>query len=109
MAPQEDMHAQRPDWGAAVCLQGGSSRPFVRRRINLLSMISVAFHHIRLNREFRSDLVWWKTYVEKWNGVSFLRLSEQLVPSINVFTDVSGVFGCGAIWDTVWLQVNKKC
>ena len=92
-----------------ACKVVAHGRPFVRRMINLLSVTSVAFHHIRLNREFRSDLAWWKTYVEKWNGVSFLQLSKQLIPSVNVFTDASGGFGCGAIWGTVWLQGQWPC
>ena len=29
-------------------------------------------HPIRLNWAFRSDLMWWRTFVEDWNGVSFL-------------------------------------
>ena len=79
-------------------------RPFVRRMIDLLSVTKVAYHHIRLNKDFRSDLAWWKMFVDTWNGVSLLQLTKQLVPSVNVFTDASGSFGCGAIWGTLWLQ-----
>ena len=32
----------------------------------------VRLHPIRLNRAFRSDLMWWRTFVEDWNGISFL-------------------------------------
>ena len=79
-------------------------RPFVRRMIDLMSVTKVAYHHIRLNRDFRSYLAWWKTFVDTWNGISFLQLTRQLVPSVNVFTDASGSFGFGAIWGTLWLQ-----
>ena len=29
----------------------------------------VRLHPIRLNRAFRSDLMWWRTFVEDWNGI----------------------------------------
>lgn len=79
-------------------------RPFVRRLIDLLSVTKESYHHIRLNKESWSDLAWWKTYVNAWNGISFLQLTHQLVPSVNVFTDASGSFGRGAIWGTLWVQ-----
>lgn len=76
----------------------------MRRMINLLSVAKEDHHHIRLNAEFRSDLAWWSSYVEAWNGISFLQLCKELIPSCNVFTDASGSFGCGGIWGTVWFQ-----
>ena len=79
-------------------------RTFVRRMIDLLSVAKEDHHHIRLNAEFRSDLAWWATYAEAWNGISFLQLCRELIPSCNVFTDASGSFGCGGIWGTLWLQ-----
>ena len=87
-----------------ACKVVPQGRSFVRRMINLLSVTKVSHHHIRLNTEFRSDLAWWVTFVDHWNGISFLQLTQQLIPSENVFTDASGNFGCGAVWGRFWLQ-----
>ena len=37
-----------------------AGRSFLRRMIPLLSHASLAHHHIRLSKHFRSDLAWWK-------------------------------------------------
>ena len=79
-------------------------RPFVRRLINLLCVPCKPFHHVRLNKASRSDLLWWHSFAHIWNGISLLRLSDGLIPSVNVFTDASGSFGCGAVWGLKWLQ-----
>ena len=78
--------------------------PFVRRMIDLLSVTKEVYHHIRRNKNFHSDLAWWKMFVDFWNGILFLQLNRKTAPSVNVFTDASGSFGCGAIWGTLWLQ-----
>ena len=87
-----------------ACKVVPQGRPFVRRMIDLLCVAQKPFHHIRLNKEFKSDLLWWSTYVETWNGISLLGLGSLLVPSLNVFSDASGGFGCGAVWGILWLQ-----
>ena len=87
-----------------ACRVVTQGRTFVRRMINLLCITSKPYHHIRLNKEIRSDLLWWKTFVDSWNGISFLQLTHQLIPSVNVFSDASGGFGYGAIWGVRWLQ-----
>ena len=61
-------------------------------------------HHIRINLSFRSDLAWWNLFLESWNGVSLLRLARLANPNHEFFADASGGFGCGAIWDSHWLQ-----
>ena len=87
-----------------ACRVVPQGRPFLRRMINLLSIPRAPHHHIRLNVDFRSDLAWWSTFVDSWNGITFLNLTQQVVPSMNVFTDASGTFGCGALWGNLWLQ-----
>ena len=79
-------------------------RPFVRRLTNLLCIGVKPFHHIRLNKESRSDILWWSIFVQRWNGISLLNLSHLATPSAHVFSDASGTWGCGAVWDTLWLQ-----
>lgn len=81
-------------------------RSFLRRMFELLSNTLKPYHHIRLNESFRSDLIWWDTFLESWNGVSILRDCRARSPDQEVFTDASGSFGCGAIWGGHWLQLQ---
>ena len=57
---------------------------------------------------FGSDILWWATFLEAWNGVSLLRdLTRQHLTS-DVWTDASGSFGCGA-WNPTtgeWVQLE---
>lgn len=60
---------------------------------------------ICLNREFRADLVWWSTFIECWNSVSF-RPKSKTHPFITVASDASGQWGCGAWWGPHWFQIQ---
>ena len=58
-----------------ACKVVRSGRSFLRRMIDLLHSMpdsSRSNHPIRLNREFRSALAWWRSFVSGWNGKSFL-------------------------------------
>ena len=46
-------------------------RSFLRRMIELLHHNENA-QHVRLNRNFRSDLQWWKAFATSWNSISYL-------------------------------------
>ena len=80
-------------------------RAFCRRMINLLSGASRGHHRIRLGREFRADLAWWRMFVAQWNGIG-------LAPSVCVrsmpplYTDASGSWGCGVSWNQHWFQLK---
>ena len=80
-------------------------RTFLRRVFALLSGARKGYHHIRLNQEFQSDIAWWDAFLEGWNGTSMLAdgPDEELV-TVDVYTDASGSFGCGAFWKHNWLQ-----
>ena len=66
-----------------------------------------------LNKEFRSDLHWWHTFLTSWNGLSLFR-STVVAPKFHIHTDASGSWGCGALfqhcfqlpWDNSWLNTN---
>ena len=62
-------------------------------------------HPIRLNREFRSDLAWWRMFAAEWNGVSFLAPPPQL-HATEMASDASGSWGCGAWHGTRWFQLQ---
>ena len=62
-------------------------------------------HPIRLNRLFRSDLTWWRLFAARWNGVSCLPPSSNL-PRLQMASDASGSWGCGAWYATHWFQLQ---
>ena len=95
---------------ATVITQG---RTFLRQLFHLLSLDRAPHHFIRLNAGAKADLLWWKTFLQDWNGTSFFPAS---VPSIDVISDASGAFGCGAFspshgwfqlqWPPSWHSTN---
>ena len=79
-------------------------RCFLPRMIDLSSTVSELHHHIRLNREFRSDLQWWATFAPQWNGICMLAPALQDSPHVIVHSDASGSWGFGAYSSSSWLQ-----
>lgn len=69
---------------------------------DLLKQHRKAYHKIRLNREFPSDLQWWSIFSTSWNGVSYL--SAQTTGEFS--TDASGTWGCGAHYKDSWFQLQ---
>ena len=85
-----------------------SGRSFLRRMIDLLHSMpdsSRSNHPIRLNREFRSDLAWWRSFFSGWSGKSFLPQAQRLL-AVDMASDASGSWGCGAWYGTHWFQVQ---
>ena len=85
---------------AAIVIRYG--RIFLRPMFALLSSAARPQFFIRLNRSVRADLQWWDCFLQDWNGSSFF---PPPTPSVHVFSDASGLFGCGA-FDTQrgWFQ-----
>ena len=81
-------------------------RPFLRRMINLASSFKLLDHPVRLNTEFKSDLMWWHLFLNKWNGVSCLHIHTRRPPDLEFYTDASGAWGCGAFCHPQWLQLQ---
>ncbi len=76
---------------AAMVIKQG--RTFLRQLFPLLALDRAAHHSIRLNAGARADLTWWRTFLQDWNGSSFFTATT---PAIEVISDASGSFGCGA-------------
>ena len=81
---------------------------FLRRMIDLLTATGPGtshrpHHHIRLNRGFRADLAWWRLFLGPWNGVGLIKEDNPL-PSIELASDASGSWGCGAWCGVRWFQ-----
>ena len=81
----------------------GPGRTFMRGLIESLSKAAAPHHHIRLSAVAKADLQWWSIFMEQWNGISYL---PPPTPSIHIYSDASGSWGCGAIWSQAWLQIQ---
>ena len=79
-------------------------RTFLRRMFELLKGTKRHQPLIRLNASFRSDLVWWYTFLERWNGVAMLEAHQDRPADHHLFTDASGSLGCGAWSGRLWFQ-----
>ena len=81
-------------------------KTFLRQLFELLKGTRRGFHHIRLNVAARSDIYWWSTFSQSWNGVSLIREFGKVAVDHYVTTDASGQFGCGGLWKNRWFQVQ---
>ena len=77
-------------------------RAFLRRLIDLLHVSHCPHHHIRLNQQFRADLLWWQTFASHWNGIA--SLPPAVKTSFRITSDASGQWGCGAWSGWSWFQ-----
>ena len=77
-------------------------RPFLRHLITLSKKPKHLNFMVRLNNSARSDILWWHTFMSAWNGLSFLSFS---LPQVTLTSDASGSWGCGAFWESRWLQL----
>ncbi len=82
-------------------------RSFLRRMLDLLHTTCHPPRGavpIRLNKGFRSDLAWWLTFAEAWNGTSLLTTPTHM-PHVVMTSDASGSWGCGAWHLHLWFQL----
>ena len=96
---------------AATVIRPG--RIFLRPLFALIATAAKPHHYVHLNLSVRADLRWWLHFLQSWNGSSFF---PPPLPSVHVYSDASGSFGCGAFsrphgwfqlqWPPAWLSVN---
>jgi hypothetical protein len=87
---------------AATVVQPG--RTFLRSLFSLLHVAKAPHHFIRLDKGSRADLAWWRCFLQRWNGSSFLPLPT---PAAHVHSDASGNYGCGAFSTGLdWFQIQ---
>lgn len=79
-------------------------RSFLSRAISLLGTARRGHHHIRLNAQFRADMLWWRTFAAHWNGASLVVTEDSRVVSLT--SDASGSWGCGAWSGNEWFQLE---
>ena len=68
-------------------------RFFLHQMIALSTTSRELHHHIRLNKEFHSDLQWWTLFVPRWNGSIFLLPVLQAHPDVMVYSAASDSWG----------------
>ena len=83
-----------------------SGRTFIRRLIDLLKSSNHRRGNvfIRLNKEAKSDIMWWHCFIDQWNGLSMMTDERKAHPEVILTSDASGTWGCGAFWHTSWFQ-----
>ena len=97
---------------AATVVRHG--RTFLRQLFTLLSRAHRSRHFIHLTAGAKADLLWWKVFLQVWNGLSFF--PRTAATSVEVTSDASGSFGCGAFsphhgwfqltWPESWTSTN---
>ena len=90
-----------------ACKVVRAGRSFLCRMIDLLHSRRHGTHKlimIRLNAGFRSDLAWWQIFLVSWNGISMLP-TPSLLPTLEMASDASGNWGCGAWHKDRWFQI----
>ena len=88
---------------AATVVRPG--RTFLRRLFDL-KYTRKPHHHIRLNKEARSDLKWWQTFIRSWNGISMMPAMNSRTPDEVFTSDASGSWGLGCCWRKRWIQLE---
>ena len=97
---------------AATVVRPG--RTFTRHLIQAVRRLKHPQQRTRLDSDCMSDIAWWDTFIQGWNGRSLLP-SKTSGPTIT--SDTSGSWGCGAFdhtssqwfqypWKEAWLPVN---
>lgn len=78
-------------------VRGG--RSFSSRIYDAIRVTRKPFYMVRLNKDFKSDIFWWRAFVEKFNGIR--RLLGRHAPFLSVYSDASSE-GFGALHDSDW-------
>lgn len=86
---------------SVICL----GRPFVRCLIEQSKKVKHLHVNfiVRLDVGARSDITWWHSFITQWNGIGFLPLHQC---QLQVTTDASGSWGCGAFSGYQWFQLR---
>ena len=82
-----------------------AGRLFLRRLIHLSTKVQRLHHHIRLNQEALADIVWWKSFLPDWNSRAYFSDPSAVdAHDLDLYTDASGRFGCGAYFQGQWFH-----
>ena len=72
-------------------------RSFLHRMTALLGAARKRSHHcpVRLNKQFQSDIIWWRLFVSGWSGIALMRFLAKESTQITLTTDATGSSGSG--------------
>ena len=101
MVDKEDVHQEGtliPNWTAASRHSSIPHWSIFLVAFNCSQQVSKQTHHIRVNNEAHSDILWLHTYLEGRNGASLLSVAGEQTPNELFASDASGTWGCGAHW-----------
>ena len=89
-----------------ACAVVPHGRTFLRRLPDLLKgHSSKQSRYIRLNKECKCDIEWWRSLLPSWDGVYFFDLPTWApVPELFLSTDASGSTGYGAFHSGEWFN-----
>ena len=90
---------------ATTAIQPGWS--FVPLMIDLSAFRKHIEARLHLNRKFRSDLEWWFQLPAAWNGTSILAPLKVENPDLEINSDSSGTWECGAVSTGEWFQLHR--
>ena len=79
----------------------------------LIDLIKSAHHcpsssFILLNLDAWSDILWWHTFIDDWNGLSMMQHSQCQHPDIVITSIASGSWDCGAYYGVHWLHYPQS-
>ena len=89
-----------------ACKAVRAGRSFLRQLIDLSMMAKQLDHYIRISRDARSDIEWRYHFCLRWNGVSMMRSMSNHCTSVEVTSDASGSWGCGAFSGSSWFKLG---
>ena len=83
-------------------------RAFTRRLYNYFDSSMKPHYHVNLNKEIKSDLTVWSTFLR--HPTVFCRpfmdyTTVLTAEDLDMFTDASGKIGCGGIFGTMWFYM----
>ncbi len=82
-------------------------RAFKRRLQSRLAGVRRDGQRVRLNLDARADIEWWRQFGLNWNGTSLLSGWMTVEgDEIELVSDASGSWGCGAFWNGKWFQIK---
>ena len=81
-------------------------RPFLKRLYALQRVGSHPEHLVRLSVPARADIAWWLLFTAQWNGISLLWDLGLTRINVTIYSDASSSWGCGAVQDDQWLQLE---
>ena len=88
-----------------ACKAVRPGRAFLRRLIDLTTVVKHLDQYLRLSRSARSDIEWWVQFASRWNGTAMMTAVNKACPHSMITSDASGKWGCGAFCGSYWFQL----